>query len=175
MPCNLRPRDLVPVVQGFNCEARCKPAYQISTQLPMRSWVTDDLANFSEKDICYFDNRWTLIRWALGYRCFGLICTAHAQKLLFMWFRNFAGGNKYVCFILMAESVGIAVFPAAWGDVLVFAVNRQMTRRLGDYPSSCRSSTALRATFQSLRRASSSFSSATCLKLGPVRLVDDAS
>lgn len=90
--------------------------------------------------------------------------------------------NMYVRFMLMEESVETAVFPAAWGDVrvrplklLCLAVNRRMMRRLGDYPSSCRSSTALLATFQSLRRASSSFSSTICLKLGPVRLVDDAS
>jgi len=47
---------------------------------------------------------------------------------------------------------------------------RRTTKRRGDYPSSCRSSTVARATFQSLRRASSSSLSTTCLKLGPVRI-----
>ena len=54
---------------------------------------------------------------------------------------------------------------------LVF-VNRRTTRKPVDYPLSCRYSTAVRATFLSLRRASSIFSSTTCLKLGPVRTLN---
>ena len=53
-------------------------------------------------------------------------------------------------------------------DELLVCAYRRMTRKRADCRSSCRSLTAARATFPSLRRASSTSSLTTCTRLGLV-------